>query len=203
MKNSLQMWIHFFEEAARPFASEGTDSLTVAFHVPGCIQGAVHVAVPSERANNDEAARLAKALEAIDAQSNSQVRTVWKGVTHVAGAGVRVDIEELPTHKVIENLHIAQSIREAQRLSEDSVLAVSNQVRSMLELASNHSDGLKKNKNKEQEEEPGEPDARPAARGGMGGVEAAGRAPADAASSRRERMRRVARTPVAGRPSSA
>ena len=144
MKNSLQMWIHFLEEAARPFASDGPDSLTVAFHVPGCIQGAVHVAVASERATNDQVARLAKALEAIDAQSNSQVRTVWKGVTHVAGAGVRVDIEELPTHKVIENLHIAQSIREAQRLSEDSVLAVGNQVRSMLELASNHSDGLKR-----------------------------------------------------------
>lgn len=144
MKNSLQMWIHFLEQAAKPFASDGADSLTVAFHVPGCIQGAVHVAVPGDRATSEEAARLAKALEAIDAQSNAQLKAVWQGVTHVAGTGVRVDVEELPQRKVIENLHIAQSIREAQRLSEDSVLAVCNQVRSMLELATNHSDGLKR-----------------------------------------------------------
>lgn len=145
MKTSLQMWTQSLETAARPFCSaNGTDSLTVAFHAPGCLQGAAHVTVSKDRATLDEATRLARAIEAIEAESNSQVKVVWKGVTHVAGSGVRIDLEELPQRKTVENLHIAQSIREAQRLSEDSVLAVCNQVRSMLELATNHSDGLRR-----------------------------------------------------------
>lgn len=149
MGKTLDTWSAAFRKAAQGFVGPpGADqdpTLIVALTVPGRVQGAVRVRVPFARANLTEAARLGEVLAGVNADPVSHPIVVWKGVCPAPlkqGQAVDLELEELPGCDVLEHLHIEQSIQQARKLSEDSVLAVGNEVRGIMELANHHSEGL-------------------------------------------------------------
>ncbi|MFT3709868.1 MAG: methyl-accepting chemotaxis protein [Archangium sp.] len=123
--------------------------LSLAFHVVARAQGAVHLAVSPEKATAEQASRFARLLEEEARQRGVVLRTIWNAVTHGPHSGqsqgpVVCAIDVLETPKELERLHINQTLAAAQKLSEESVLAIGSELRNMQALANSQVDGLKR-----------------------------------------------------------
>ncbi len=123
--------------------------MTVAFVLPAVLQGAVHLEVPQSAATE---AHLVKFEQGLDTEAkglgHSGVKVVWRAVTSGPHTGQRhgpltLCLEALDMPKTLEHLHINQTITKAQKLSEESVLAIGSEMQSICELARSQVDGLK------------------------------------------------------------
>jgi methyl-accepting chemotaxis protein len=121
-------------------------SVTVAFRVSGVVQGAAHARL-SRPATQDDAKRFAAALEAEASTAGHQLQVVWCAPTHgphdgeaVAGTVCQFELLALPAE--LQQLSINQTIGAAQQLSEKSVLAIGDEMRTIYEVARSHADGL-------------------------------------------------------------
>ncbi|MFO0596370.1 MAG: methyl-accepting chemotaxis protein [Myxococcaceae bacterium] len=139
------------ERAAAAYGGDAASLsfLSVAFHVPSRAQGAVHLAVSAARATDDEAANFARSLEDAARADGLPLRVVWCAPTRGPHAGERAGalvwaVDELEAPRELGHLHINQTLRAAQQLSETSVLAIGDELRDIQGLASSQVDGLRK-----------------------------------------------------------
>jgi|GEM_PF-3000437 hypothetical protein len=145
-------WIALAQRAGRAVralddAGPGSKSLSVVFQIAGVVQGAVHAHVSS--ATPDQARQFAQALEAEAKKDGFLLRPIWFAPTQGPHQGDRLggvvlSLEKLELPQELQRLHINQTIVEAQKLSESSVLAIGDEMRRVYELARNQVDGLKK-----------------------------------------------------------
>ncbi len=124
--------------------------ISIAFQAPPHSRGAVHVVAAVNMTQSSELTqRLCDALEVQGAN------IVWSGVwpettlpgpyiTTPEGVDVCIDLKSLDLPVDVQRLHVTQSIEEARKMSESAVLAVSEEVSAVLELADAHSTGLQK-----------------------------------------------------------
>lgn len=144
MENTSEAWKWAMTAAARDYGSPGAHrhALTVVVQVPGCFEGAVYVPV-AEPVDGARATPLAAALSAATASAPVALHVVWQGITvGPERTDVEVALTELSTRTAVEKLHISQSLGAVKRISEDSVLAIISQMRSIHSLARQHTSAL-------------------------------------------------------------
>jgi hypothetical protein len=148
-----ERWLAFALRSAQSVGvvAEGADAgtfLSVAFHIVGKVQGAIHAHVPAKLATAAQARQFAESLTHEAKEEGLALRTTWCAVTHGPHVGERANglvfaLEPLSLPKELERLRIAQTIEAAKSLSEDSVIAITQELQHIYELASTHADGLK------------------------------------------------------------
>lgn len=150
--HDMTEWTEIAHRAARSVGAVETGkadgpTVTVALRVAGLMQGAVH-AYFDRPVGEDQAKEFADALQAQWAAAGHALHIVWCAPTRGPHQGERMGAvccafasQELP--REIKKLHIKQTIGAAQKLAENSVLAIGDEMRRIYELARSHADGLK------------------------------------------------------------
>lgn len=125
-----------------PAAPDDGPTLTVVLQ--GKLRGAVHLFVP-EHAGEDALSGFSRALLSEAAGAGLESREVWRGRSRGPHRGERVGAVVLELAAADQPpVHIGQSIAEVQELTEKSVMAIGDEMRSIWELARSQADGLKR-----------------------------------------------------------